>query len=96
MLKEAYDLGQVDRGFTTIEMLQKHVSPVNGVVMRYGDRVFVSDVVPEGGYCAYVYRFVGEPKPNGQDHEQRLSLEAVADETFPDSGHAIEWCFAQE
>jgi hypothetical protein len=96
MLKEAYDLGQVDRGFTTIEMLQKHVSPVNGVVMRYGDRVFVSDVIPEGGYCAYVYRFVGEPKPNGQDHEQRLSLEAVADETFPDSGHAIAWCFAQE
>ena len=95
MLKEAYDLGQVDRGYTTMEMLRKHVSPVNGIVMRYGNRVFVSDVVPEGGFCAYVYRFTGKPKPNGQDHEQRLSLEAVAETSFPDSGHAIEWCFAQ-
>ena len=95
MLKEAYDLGQVDRGYTTMEMLRKHVSPVNGIVMRYGDRVFVSDLVPEGGFCAYVYRFTGKPKPNGQDHEQRLSLEAVAETSFPDSGHAIEWCFAQ-
>ena len=96
MLKEAYDLGQVDRGYTTMEMLRKHVSPVNGIVMRYGDRVFVSDLVPEGGFCAYVYRFTGKPKPNGQEHEQRLSLEAVAEASFPDSGHAIEWCFAQK
>ena len=95
MLKEAYDLGQVDRGYTTMEMLRKHVSPVNGIVMRYGDRVFVSDLVPEGGFCAYVYRFTGKPKPNVQEHEQRLSLDAVADETFADSGHAIAWCFAQ-
>ena len=57
MLKEAYDLGQVDRGYTTMEMLRKHVSPVNGIVMRYGNCVFVSDVVPVGGFCAYVYRF---------------------------------------
>ena len=96
MLKEAYDLGQVDRGYTTMEMLRKHVSPVNGIVMRYGNRVFVSDVVPEGGFCAYVYRFTAEPKPNGQEHEQRLSLEAAAEASFPDSGHAIEWCFAQK
>ena len=97
MLMEAYKLGQIDRGYTTMELLRNHVSPANGIVMRYADRVFVSDVIPEGGFYAIVYRFVSKPKPDERDLAQkRLALKAVAETAFTDSGHAIEWCFSQK
>lgn len=79
---------------TTMEKLQLKVS-TRGAVIRYGDKVFVTDYTYYG-YTAEVYEFVELPEDTDLgDIECRLSPFAVAKEKFTDGGHALEWCFKQ-
>lgn len=83
--------------FTTIEKLQRKVSASYGVVLQYGDKVFVADIVYSGGFKAEIYEFVDDPDESGFDAcECRLNLYSKADQRFEDNGHAIEWCIQQE
>ena len=82
--------------FTTLEQLIMDTTP-RGAVIKYGDRVFHTDLTWKGGFSARVYEFIDDPEETGLgDIECRLSLIAEATEEFEDSGHSIEWCFKQK
>ena len=82
--------------FTTMERLQMKVTASYGAVLKYGDRVLVTDYHWKGGFTASVYEFVETPEEAGVgDIECRLSLIYKSDKTFEDNGHAIAWCMAQ-
>lgn len=83
--------------FTTIEKLQMRVSASYGAVLKYGDKVFVTDIFWKGGFTAEIYEFVETPEETGLgDIECRLNLIDKADRTFNDNGHAIAWCLKQK
>lgn len=82
---------------TTMEHLQMEVSGSYGVVLKYGDRVFVTDCHWKGGFYAEVYEFLETPEEAGvSEIECRLSRIFTAPERFTDNGHAIAWCLAQK
>ena len=82
---------------TTMEHLQMQVSAGYGAVLKYDDKVFVTDCHWKGGFTAAVYEFVETPEETGlSDIECRLNLIAKANEMFVDNGHAIAWCMAQK
>ncbi len=82
--------------FTTMEKLQLEVSGSYGVVIKFDDKVFVSDLTFKGDYRAEIYEFIETPEDTGLgDIECRLLPWANSKETFKDSGHAIKWCFEQ-
>ena len=82
--------------FTTIEKLQMKVSASYGAVLKYGDKVFVTDIYWKGGFTAEIYEFVESPEETGLGEiECRLSPWKKASETFKDGGHAIAWCLNQ-
>ena len=82
--------------FTTIEKLQMKVSASYGAVLKYGDKVFVTDIYWKGGFTAEIYEFVESPEETGLGEiECRLSPWKKASETFADGGHAIAWCLNQ-
>ena len=82
---------------TTIEKLQMLVSATYGAVIKYGDRVFVTDCHWKGGFTAAIYEFIETPEETGlSDIECRLSLIQTADARFDDNGHAIAWCMTQQ
>ena len=83
--------------FTTMEHLTEKVSPSYGAVLKYGNRVFVTDIHWKGGFTASIYEFVDDPEETGLgDIECRLSKIAEATQHFEDSGHAIAWCLKQK
>ncbi len=76
---------------TSMENLQLKVSSY-GAVLKYGDKVLVTDSAWRG-FVAAVYEFVETPEEDGLDAvECRLSLLEMPDEVFEDGGHAIAWC----
>lgn len=76
---------------TSMENLQLKVSSY-GAVLKYGDKVLVTDIAWKG-FAAAVYEFVEGPEEDGlADIECRLNLLEMADEVFEDGGHAIAWC----
>lgn len=76
---------------TSMENLQLKVSSY-GAVLKYGDKVLVTDIAWKG-FAAAVYEFVEGPEEDGlADIECRLNLLEMADEVFEDVGHAIAWC----
>lgn len=82
--------------FTTIEKLQMSVSAGYGAVLKYGDKVFVTDCHWKGGFTAEIYEFIEFPEDTGLgDIECRLTPWAESEDTFKDNGHAIAWCIAQ-
>lgn len=82
--------------FTTIEKLQMKVSASYGAVLKYGDKVFVTDIYWKGGFTAEIYEFVESPEETGLGEiECRLSPWKKASETFADGGHAIAWCMEE-
>jgi len=82
--------------FTTIEKLQCQVSGTYGAVIKFGDKVFVTDAHWKGGSTAAIYEFIETPEETGLgDIECRLTPWAKADTIFADNGHALEWCFTQ-
>ena len=82
--------------FTTMEKLQTNVSCTYGAVIKYGDKVCVTDLNWKGGFIAEIYEFIEFPEDTGLgDIECRLVPWAVSEDTFKDNGHALAWCFAQ-
>lgn len=82
--------------FTTMEMLQLAVSTSYGAVLRYGDKVFVTDITWRGGFTAAIYEFVESPEETDLGEiECRLCPWGQAETTFKDGGHAIAWCIEQ-
>lgn len=82
---------------TTMEHLQMRVSATYGAVIKFGDRVFVTDCHWKGGFTAEIYEFIETPEETGLgDIECRLHLIQTATERFVDNGHAIAWCMTQE
>lgn len=82
--------------FTTIEKLQGRVTRSYGAVIKFGDKVFVTDTYYKGGFTAEIYEFIETPEETGLgDIECRLTKWAEADKTFTDNGHALNWCFEQ-
>ena len=85
------------KDFTTMEKLSLSVSPSYGAVLKYGDKVFVTDYGYPNGFTAEIYEFVDNPEETGLDAcECRLSLNKKAKQQFGDNGHAIEWCLKQK
>ena len=83
--------------FTTMEHLALETNPTYGAVIKYGDRVFHTDLTWKGGFSASIYEFIDDPEETGLgDIECRLSLIAKATTEFEDSGHALEWCLRQK
>ena len=83
--------------FTTMEHPALETNPTYGAVIKYGDRVFHTDLTWKGGFSASIYEFIDDPKETGLgDIECRLSLIAKATTEFEDSGHALEWCLRQK
>ena len=62
-----------------------------GAVLRFGDKVIVTDHA-WGGFVAGIYEFIEDEKETGFSYvECRLNLIAMAEELFPDGGHAVQW-----
>ena len=60
--------------FTTMERLQMKVSASYGAVLKFGDKVFVTDCHWKGGFTAEIYEFVETPDETGLgDIECRLA-----------------------
>ena len=82
--------------FTTMERLSMETNPTYGAVIKYGDRVFHTDLTWKGGFSASIYEFIDDPEETGLDAiECRLAPWEKATETFQDGGHAVAWCFGQ-
>ena len=80
-----------------MEKLSLEVSAGYGAVVRYGDRVFFTDIHWQGHFIAEIYEFVETPEETGLgDIECRLTKIAEAKEKFEDGGHAIAWCLKQK
>lgn len=80
---------------TSMENLSMKVSAGEGAVLKYGDRVLVTDIAWKG-YIAGVYEFLETEEETGLSCvECRLNLIAMSEETFEDGGHAIAWAMGQ-
>ena len=80
---------------TTMENLGMKVTAGEGAVLKYGDKVLVTDIGWKG-FIAAVYEFIETEEETGLGHiECRLNLIAMAAEIFPDGGSAIAWAMRQ-
>lgn len=80
---------------TSMENLSMKVSAGEGAVLKYGDRVLVTDIAWRG-FIAGVYEFLETEEETGLSYvECRLNLIAMSEETFGDGGHAIAWAMTQ-
>lgn len=76
---------------TNIEKLYGIITPCYGACIQYHDMVLVTNVNWKGRYEAAVYEFIETPEETGLgDIECRLNLVDISDETYGDSGSAIE------
>lgn len=81
---------------STMENLAMKVTAGEGAVLRFGDRVLVTDHAWKG-FIAAVYEFIEDEKETGLSYiECRLGLTHMSAETFEDGGHAIAWAMAQK
>ena len=82
--------------FTTMEKLQCNVSASFGAVLKYDDKVFVTDLNWRDRYIAEIWEFIETPEETGlEDCECRLELVKTSEVSFEDNGHAIAWCIQQ-
>lgn len=81
---------------TTMEQLNESIRICYGSVVKYGDHVLVTDITYKGDYTADIYEFIETPEETGfGEIECRLNHIGRADQTFPDSGHALAWAIDQ-
>lgn len=79
------------KDFTTMEKIAMRINPCYGAMLQWNEQVFVTDLNQNGRYFAKIYEMIDlEDAPSRI--EARLSLIEEADESFVDSGHAIQWC----
>lgn len=76
----------------SIESFHDRLTPSYDSILQFGDRVLVAQMNWKGAVEAAVYSFAEDQKEGFSPIECRLELLKVADQTFPDAGHAIEWC----
>ncbi len=80
---------------STMENLSMAVCAGEGAVLRFGDKVIVTDHA-WSGFVAGIYEFIEDEKETGFSYvECRLNLIAMAEELFPDGGHAVQWALAE-
>ena len=76
---------------TTMENLSMRVSAGEGAVLKYDDRVVVTDACYDG-FIAGVYEFIETPEETGLGYiECRLNLIDMGSAIYKDGGHAIAW-----
>lgn len=81
--------------FTTMENLQCQVSAQFGAVLKYGNKVIVTDYSYNRDYCAEIYDFIDVPGESGLgDIECRIAL-VQKEIGFEDNGHAVAWALEQ-
>ncbi len=81
---------------TTIEHLQDKIPCCYGGALTFGEKVLVTMVNWRGQYEAAIYEFIETPEETGLGAiECRLNLVEIADETFPDGGHAMQWAISR-
>lgn len=79
---------------TSMENLQLKVSSY-GAVLKYGEKVLVTDLAWKG-FVAAVYEFIETPEETRlSDIECRLNLIETSESIFEDGGHAMEWAISQ-
>lgn len=79
---------------TNMENLQLKVSSY-GAVLKYGEKVLVTDLAWKG-FVAAVYEFVETPEETGLSAvECRLNLIDNSEKLFEDGGHAMEWAIGK-
>ncbi len=78
---------------STMENLSMQVSAGEGAVLRFGDKVLVTDHAWKG-FVAGVYEFIDEEEEFSYV-ECRLSLISMSSETFQDGGSAIQWALQE-
>ena len=77
---------------TTIEHLQDQIPSCYGAVVTFREKVLVTMTNWRGQYEAAIYEFIETPEETGLGQiECRLNLTEIADGTFKDGGHAMQW-----
>lgn len=77
---------------TTIEHLQDQIPSCYGAAVTFGEKVLVTMVNWRGKYEAAIYEFIETPEETGLGAiECRLNLTEIAEGTFTDGGHAMQW-----
>ncbi len=80
---------------STMENLSMQVSAGEGAVLRFGNKVLVTDHAWKG-FIAGVYEFIEDEEETGLGYvECRLNLISMAGQTFPDGGSAIQWALRE-
>ena len=80
---------------STMENLSMRITAGEGAVLKFGEKVLVTDIAWRG-HIAAVYEFIEDPEETGLGYiECRLNLIAMADQTFEDGGHAMAWALQQ-
>ena len=81
---------------TTIEHLQDKIPCCYGGALTFGEKALVAMVNWRGKYEAAIYEFIETPEETGLGEiECRLNLVEIADETFNDGGHAMQWALSR-
>lgn len=78
---------------STMENLSMQVSAGEGAVLRFGDKVLVTDHAWKG-FVAGVYEFIDDEEEFSYI-ECRLNLTSMAGQKFPDGGSAIQWALQE-
>lgn len=78
---------------STMENLSMQVSAGEGAVLRFGDKVLVTDHAWKG-FVAGVYEFIDDEEEFSYV-ECRLNLISISSETFQDGGSAIQWALQE-
>lgn len=81
---------------TNIENLVDDFRPCYDALVRYRGMVLAAMLNWKGRYEAAVYEFIETPEETGLGEiECRLNLVGISDETYGDSGSAIEWAMRE-
>ena len=77
---------------TTMENLDGYVGSGYGAIVKYGDKVIVTDVSYRGEFIAAIYKFDRKAESMGSSYvESDITFLKASEKTFEDGGHAIEW-----
>ena len=80
----------------TIERLQAKLPGCYAGALTFGEKALVTMVNWRGQYEAAIYEFIETPEETGLGEiECRLNLVEIADETFKDGGHAMQWAIGR-
>lgn len=80
--------------FTTIEELQNNSSITYGATVKFGNKVFHTNLNWKGEFSAEIYEFTAKPDEGDFGSiETPITLVKKANEVFEDNGHALAWCY---